>query len=56
MHLIINDKDLGEVIGYRQNRELSRWSFLIDAGYYIGVDFESIKLFESSSNLIITLY
>ena len=46
-HLIINGADLGPVQGYRQNRELSRWSFLMTAGYYIGVDFSSIKSFKS---------
>ena len=55
-HLIINGADLGPVQGYRQNRELSRWSFLMTAGYYIGVDFASIKSFKSSGNLEIITF
>ena len=55
-HLIINGADLGPVQGYRQNRELSRWSFLMTAGYYIGADFSSIKSFESSGNLEIITF
>ena len=55
-HLIINDADLGPVQGYSQNRELSRWSFLMTAGYYIGVDFSRIKSFTSSGNLEIITF
>ena len=55
-HLISNGEDLDPVQGYRQNRELSRWSFLMTAGYYIGVDFSSIKSFESSGNLEIITF
>ena len=55
-NLIIDGKTLGAVIGYRQNRELKRWSFLMKAGYYIGVDFSSIKTFESGKHLVIELY
>ena len=55
-HLIINDADLGPVQEYRQNRELSLWSFLMNAGYYIGVDFSSIKRFTSSGNLEIITF
>lgn len=56
-HLIIDGNDLGPVIGYRQNRELERWSFLMESGYYIGVDFSSIKLFTvQDKELQIILY
>ena len=55
-HLIINDADLGPVQGYRQNRELSRWSFLMTAGYYIDVDFSRIKSFTRSGNLEILTF
>jgi len=55
-NLIIDGADLGKVIGYRQNRELKRWVFLMEAGYYIGIDFSSIKLFTSSGDLEIVTY
>lgn len=48
--LIIDGVELGKVIGYRQNRELQRWVFLMEAGYYIGVDFSNIKFFDSGHN------
>ena len=54
--LFINSKPMGKVIGYRQNRELQRWVFLMKAGYYIGVDFSNIKHFTSSGNLEIVTY
>lgn len=46
-HLIIDGHDLGPVTGYRQNRDLMRWSFLMAAGYYVGIDFSNIRLFNS---------
>ena len=55
-NLIIDGKNLGEVIGYRQNREIQRWSFLMKAGYYISVDFANIRLFESGENCIVSTY
>ena len=55
-NLIIDSKNLGAVIGYRQNREMKRWSFLMQAGYYISVDFSNIKSFESGENLVMTTY
>ena len=54
--LFINSKPMGKVIGYRQNRELQRWVFLMKAGYYIGVDFSNIKHFTSCGNLEIVTY
>ena len=54
--LFIDGKELGEVVGYRQNEVLNRWSFLMAAGYYISVDFNSIKSFTSCGNLEIVLY
>lgn len=54
--LIIDGKNLGEVIGYRQNIEMQRWSFLMKAGYYISVDFSNIRMFESGENCILTTY
>ena len=55
-NLIIDGHNLGPVTGYRQNRELMRWSFLMVAGYYIGIDFSNIKTFESGESLVITTY
>ena len=55
-NLIIDGKNLGEVIGYRQNREMQRWSFLMKAGYYISVDFANIRMFESGENCIVNTY
>lgn len=55
-NLIIDGKNLGAVTGYRQNRELKRWVFLMQAGYYIGVDWSNIKLFTSSGDLEIITY
>ena len=54
--LIIDGKNLGDVIGYRQNRELKRWVFLMQGGYYISVDWANIKLFISSLDLEIITY
>ena len=55
-HLIIDNKDLGPVVGYRQNRELQRWSFLMEAGYYISIDWNNIKFFTSNGDLVIFTY
>ena len=55
-NLIIDGKNLGEIIGYRQNREMKRWSFLMKSGYYIGVDFYNIRTFESGENCILNTY
>lgn len=55
MTLFINGNSMGAVIGYRQNRELQRWSFLMEAGYYIGVDFDTIKSFTSGEVLRVEL-
>lgn len=55
--LFIDGKDLGPVIGYRQNRESEMWVFLMESGYYISVEWSGIKRFDSgSSNLEIDLY
>lgn len=54
-HLVIDGKDLGGVIGYRQNREMNRWVFLMEAGYYISVDWCSIHQFNSAADLEIFL-
>lgn len=56
MCLILDGENLGRVIGYRQNRNLKRWVFLMEKGYYIGVDFSDIKFFDSCGELnIITI-
>lgn len=54
--LILNGKPMGKVIGYRQNRDLQRWDFLMEAGYYIGVDFSTIKSFTSCGDLEVIMY
>ena len=54
--LIIDGVELGKVVGYRQNRELQRWVFLMEAGYYIGVDFSNIKFFTSCGPLKIITF
>ena len=48
-HLIIDGNDCGTVIGYRQNRERNQWVFLMEAGYYISIDFMNIKSFDSGN-------
>lgn len=55
-NLIIDGKDLGPCIGYRQNQERKTWSFLMDAGYYIAVEFGTIKQFTSAGNHEIILF
>lgn len=55
--LIIDGKPVGEVTGYRQNREIKRWVFLMRAGYYISIDWSNIKSFSSGGeNLEIITY
>ena len=55
--LIIDGADKGEYIGYRQNRERRQWVFLMKDGYFISIDWASIKLFDSSSgNAVIILF
>ena len=54
--LIIDGADVGKVIGYRQNREAKRWVFLMEAGYYISVDFMNIKRFDSCGALEIITF
>ncbi len=56
MNLIIDGKNLGPVKGYRQNRQLLRWVFLMEAGYYIGIDLSSVKSFTSCGELNITTF
>ena len=45
--LIVDGVNVGQAVGYRQNREREQWVFLMAAGYYISIDWSNIKRFES---------
>lgn len=54
--LFIDGANLGPVIGYRQNPERKAWFFLMAAGYYIVVEWITIKSFDSCGDLTLILY
>jgi hypothetical protein len=59
--LIIDGRNLGNCVGYRQRRaddkaEFGAWVFYMEAGYKITVEFMQIKSFTSCGPLDIILY
>ena len=55
MLLFINDCNYGFITEYHQDRTKKQWVFRMNYGIFIHIDFDNIKIFNSSTNIDITL-